>query len=112
MPQKKDRRRKLEALGPETVDDREERRQMRRLLSSQREVARQLGAQLDRAREHEVHLTDLLKVLWLRVAELRAQSMRDAAYDDELSGKVRAACEDIERYVAGVEEADGVVADP
>ena len=95
---------KMEDLGPELEGDSDERRLMRRLLSRQLDLAQRLASQLNEARNRRERLLGLLKTLWLQLAELRAGSARQWLATDEISGKIRAVCEDIERHVAALEE--------
>jgi phage baseplate assembly protein gpV len=77
---------------------------MCQLLSRQLDLAQRLASQLNDARERRERLLGLLKTLWLQLAELRAGSARQWLATDEISGKIRAVCEDIERHVAALEE--------
>jgi predicted Ser/Thr protein kinase len=89
---------KLRALGPETADDGDVRRQKRALLVPQRDLLRQLNQRLAEATDRRAQLLDLLRTLWLQVANLRAQAAADAAADTEVTGKIRILCQEISAH--------------
>jgi hypothetical protein len=95
---------RLEVLGPAAEGNSEERREMRQLLASQLDLAKRLAGQLDAARERHARMKGLLKTLWLQLADLRAQAAQEVLRDDEITGKIRAVCEDIEIHVAATDE--------
>jgi hypothetical protein len=95
---------KLRALGEASVQESESRRRMRDLLRQQVDLARSLAQQLETAKERRAHLADLLKTLWMQIANLKAHH-QDAAFDSsEISGRIRAISEDAKRYVEASEE--------
>ena len=77
---------------------------MRLLLEEQVALYRKLDDRLQRAHERRNHLTDMLRMLWLQTANLRAQSATESVDNDEITGRIRAVCEEIERHVAATEE--------
>ncbi len=80
-------------------------RKMRTLIEQQLVLARNLGDQLKTVTRRRERLVDLLKTLWLQVANLNAQAA-DAALDSgEISGKIRVVSDDIKRYLEASEEA-------
>jgi predicted Ser/Thr protein kinase len=93
---------RLAGMGDAGADN-ESRRQMRSLLVSQRDLLRSLGQQLEAASARRAHLTDLLKALWLQVANLRAQAAADAAADTEITGRIRVLCQEISAHAEAVE---------
>jgi hypothetical protein len=95
---------KLAALGEGTATEGEGRRRMRDLLSQQVELAQSLAGQLEEAEERRSHLVDLLKTLWMQIANLKAHQ-HDAAFDSsEISGRIRAISDDAKRYVEATDE--------
>jgi hypothetical protein len=93
---------KLATMG-DPADDNVSRGQIRALLSSQRDLLRRLGEQLETATARRAHLTDLLKALWLQIANLRAQAAADSAADTELTGRIRVLCQEIGAHAEAVE---------
>ena len=94
---------KLAALGAESPDDGEARREMRGLLRSQLNLAHRLEAQLKAAHEQRARLTEMLKTLWLSVADLRARQARDTVHDAEITGRIRKICEDVQAHAEASE---------
>ena len=95
---------RLVELGDATPSESDAQRRMRELVQEQLELARGLAAQLDAARERRDRLMDLLKTLWLQVANLRARATEAAFDSGEISDKIRAISEDIQRYVEAADE--------
>ncbi len=93
---------KLAAMG-EAAGDNPARAQMRTLLVSQRDLLRRLAEQLEAATARRAHLADLLKALWLQVANLRAQAAADSVADAEITGKIRVLCQEIGSHAEAVE---------
>jgi len=95
---------KLAALSEGPAADNEGRRRMRDLLRQQIELAQSLARQLEAAQERRAHLVDMLKTLWMQIANLRAHH-HDAAFDSsEISGRIRAISDDAKRYVEASDE--------
>jgi hypothetical protein len=99
---------RLEAMGTEPVANSDGRDQARELLAKQRNLLRGLEATLEAARTRRGRLLDLLKTLWLQLANLRAQTAVESERSSEISGHVRALCVEIEQLarVFGSAEAD------
>ena len=95
---------KLEALGEPSTTEGEGRRRRRDLLSQQIKLTRSLARQLEGAQERRAHLVDLLKTLWMQIANLRAHHHEAAFESSEISGKIRAISDDARRYVEASEE--------
>lgn len=96
---------KLAALGdPESVS--EAGRQMRELLSDQLNLMRQLVSTLERAKERRSRLLEMLHTLWLQVGNLRAQAARETIEDREITQKIRALCDDIDRHTEASAEVE------
>ncbi len=97
---------KLDALGEPAKSEPENKRRMRELLRQQLEFAQGLADQLEAANDRRARLLDMLKTLWLQVANLKAES-EDAAFDSgEISGKIRAISDDIKRHVEASKETE------
>jgi len=99
---------KLRALGPETSDEGDVRRQKRALLANQRDLLRQLDQRLASVNERRARLVDMLRTLWLQLANLRAEAAHDVLAVSEISGRVRALCADIDAQVKAAETVRGV----
>ena len=95
---------KLQALGDPVAGEPDEERELRALTQTQLELTRRLAGRLYAAKDRHAKLVGLLKTLWLQIADLRAQSAREAFDSGEVSGKIRALCDEIEGYVAATEE--------
>jgi hypothetical protein len=95
---------KLQALGPETEDEGGVRRQKRALLAGQRDLLRQLDHRLAAATDRRTWLMELLRTMWLQLANLRAEAARDALEATEVSARVRALCTEIEAQVLVAEQ--------
>ncbi len=95
---------KLAALAASTGAETEGRGRMRRLLEEQLDLARGLARQLAGAQEERAHLADVLKTLWLHIANLRAHH-QEASFDAaEISGRIRAVAADAKRYIEASEQ--------
>ena len=68
---------------------------MRKLLHGQHDLLRQLSAQFDGAAQRREHLRALMKTLWLQLAALRAETAADAAASSDVTGRIRANCNEI-----------------
>jgi hypothetical protein len=95
---------KLQALGDPEDGEPDEERQLRELTQTQLDLTRRLAERLHAAKQRHRSLVGLLKTLWLQIADLRAQSAREAFDSGEVSSKIRAICDEIEGYVAATEE--------
>ena len=101
---------KLDALGEPAKSEPENKRRMRDLLRQQLDLAQSLADQLEAANNRRARLLDMLKTLWLQVANLKAPA-DDAAFDSkEISGKIRAIGDDIRRYVEASKETERLLA--
>jgi hypothetical protein len=96
--------RELAGLGEATDADSDARRQMRRLLVGQLELAGTLQRRKQEAVERCSRWENMLRTLWLQMANLRAQSATEALDSAAITGKIRALCEDIARHTAASEE--------
>ncbi len=87
-------------------------RQMRELLSGQLKLMRQLTESLEQATDRRSHLLEMLNTLWLQVGNLRAEAARESLESHEVTGKIRALCEEIERHTDATGEVDQLIAPP
>jgi predicted Ser/Thr protein kinase len=94
---------KLRALGPEAADEGEARRQKRALLAGQRDLLRQLDQRLAEVTDRRARLVDLLRTMWLQVANLRAEAAHDTLAVTEISGRIKALCTEIDAHVKAAE---------
>ncbi len=83
---------------------------MRDLLRQQLDLAQSLADQLEAANERRARLLDMLKTLWLQVANLKAQTQGTVADSSEITGKIRAISDDIKRYVEASKETERLLA--
>jgi predicted Ser/Thr protein kinase len=90
---------KLLALG-EPDNDGPSRRELRQMLASQRDLLARLASQLAAAMRDRERLLDLLRTLWLQVANLRAEMARDERAGSEITGRIRSVVAEIEGYSA------------
>jgi predicted Ser/Thr protein kinase len=90
---------KLQALGTEAADEGEMRREKRALLVHQRELQHRLNQRLAAVNDRRARLLDLLRTMWLQLANLRAEAARDAVEVTEVSGRVKALCIEIDAQV-------------
>lgn len=101
---------RLEALGTPDSSKDDFDADMRALLQNQLTLHRRMVERLESARERHARMNELLKLLWLRVSDLRAQQSQEAHDATEITGKIRTLCEDIGRHVAATEETVKVIA--
>ena len=94
---------KLRALGAETPDEGDVRRQKRALLVPQRDLLLQLGRRMAEVTDRRTRLLDLLRTMWLQVATLRAEAAHDTLAVTEISGRVKTLCAEIDAHVQGAE---------
>ena len=95
---------KLHALGEPDKSESENKPRMREMLRQQLKFAQGLADQLDAANDRRARLFDMLKTLWLQVANLKAQVTMEGFDSSEISQKVRAIAEDVQRYREASEE--------
>ena len=95
---------KLDALGEPDKSEPENKRRMRELLRQQLEFVQGLADQLEEAREQRARFLNMLKTLWFQVANLTAQVTMEGFDSSEISQKVRAIAEDVQRYREASEE--------
>jgi chromosome segregation ATPase len=99
---------KVKALGAAPVET-QPRQRMRQLLEQQLELARSLARQLDAAQDRRARLVELLKTLWLQIANLGAHE-RDVAFDSTaITDRIRAITEDARRYADATAEVSGAL---
>jgi len=94
---------KLRALGAESADEGEARRQKRALLTGQRDLLRQLDQRLAEVTDRRTRLVDLLRTMWLQLANLRAEAAHDTLAVTEISGRIKALCTEIDAHVQAAE---------
>ena len=82
---------------------------MRELLRQQLEFVKGLADQLEAANDRRARLLDMLKSLWLQVANLKAQVTMQGFDSSEISQKVRAVAEDVQRYHEALKETEKMV---
>ena len=88
---------KLAALG-EAEGEPASRRELREMLTNQRDLLKRLADQLADTMHRRQRLFDLLRTLWLHVANLRADVARDTIADADLSGRIRSVVSEIGAY--------------
>ena len=74
------------------------RRELRETLTNQRDLLKRLADQLADTMHRRQRLFDLLRTLWLHVANLRADVARDTIADADLSGRIRSVVSEIGAY--------------
>jgi hypothetical protein len=90
-PQEHERvRARLAGLGVEVASEPEERRRMRALFAQQLSLLGELEARLGRASDRRQRRVELLKSLWLEIANLKAAAT--VAVEGETSARVQALC--------------------
>jgi len=94
---------KLRALGPEAPDEGEMRREKRALLLHQRELHVRLDQRLAEVSERRARLLDLMRTMWLQVANLRAEAAHDTLAVTEISGRIKLLCTEIDAHVKAAE---------
>lgn len=93
---------KLASLHGERPTESEEQRTMRRLVGEQLALVRRLEFRVGEARRQRQRVIELLRNLWLQLADPRAGDSADTQQASEVSARVRAVCVDIERCAAAV----------
>jgi predicted Ser/Thr protein kinase len=88
---------KLAALGDDAGEN-PSRRELRQMLTNQRDLLKRLADQLAVTMRRRERIVDLLRTLWLQVANLRADAARDALADADVSGRIRSIVAEIGAY--------------
>lgn len=96
--------RRLAELGESQPGESDAQRRMRALVEEQLELGRSLTDQLAASRARRDRLLDLLKTLWLHVVNLKARATETAFDSGEISDKIHAITEDVQRYVKAADE--------
>lgn len=96
---------KLAALG-EPVTDGPSRHELRQMLTSQSDLLKRLATQLAVAVRDRERVLDLLRTLWLQVANLRAEMARDERSGNDITGRIRSVVAEIEGYSAAAASLD------
>jgi len=94
---------KLRALGPEAADEGEMRREKRALLIHQRALLRRLDERVKELTERRSRLADLMRTMWLQLANLRAEAAHDTLAVTEISGRIKALSTEIDAHVKAAE---------
>lgn len=84
-------------------------REMRELLSNQLKLMRRMAFALEHSTARRSRLMEMLNTLWLQMGNLRAEAARESLESDEVTGKIRAICEEIERHAEATEEVNQLV---
>jgi hypothetical protein len=71
---------------------------LRQMLTSQRDLLKRLADQLAVTMRRRERIVDLLRTLWLQVANLRADAARDTLADADPSGRIRSIVAEIGAY--------------
>ena len=88
---------KLSALG-DAASVPASRRELRQMLTNQGDLLLRLSEQLAGATRSRERLLDLLRTLWLQVANLRTEAAGEALDGSEVSGRIRAVVAEIGAY--------------
>ena len=102
---------KLQALGPPGDGEDAEQRRMRELTASQLELLERLEQRLHAASDRRDRMLELLRTLWLHLAELRAGTAQDASEKSEVTQEIRAICGDIRAFADAQEEVTDLLAE-
>ena len=95
---------RLEALGESANAKHDYDAEMEELVRNQLLLNRRIAKRLATAKERRNRMNEMLKLLWLHVSDLRTSDTQEKHDASEITGKIRAVCEDIERHVAATEE--------
>ncbi|MFQ5703665.1 MAG: hypothetical protein ACE5HT_06555, partial [Gemmatimonadales bacterium] len=95
---------KLSSLGEASGSESEGQRRMRALIEEQMKLAVTLIRQLEAAQQRRAQLVDLIKTLWLQVANLKSHAGEVSFDSGEISQEIRAISSDARRYVEASEE--------
>ena len=82
---------------------------MRELLSNQLKLVRRMADVLEHSTARRSHLMEMLNTLWLQMGNPRAEAARESSESEQVTGKIRAICEEIERHAEATEEVDQLV---
>ena len=96
---------KLDALCEPDQSDPENKRRMRELLGQQLEFGQGLADQLEAANVRRARLLDLLKTVWLQIANLKTQVTMEGFESSEISQKVQALARAAQQYRESLAEA-------
>ena len=80
-----------------------------RLVRSQLRPARRLAERLEALTGRRVRLVELLRTVWLHVVDLRSRAADDALFESDITGRVLAVCEEVERQVAASRQVAGLL---
>ena len=83
--------------------------EIRELLSNQLKLVRRMADVLEHSTARRSHLMEMLNTLWLQMGNLRAEAARESSESEQVTGKIRAICEEIERHAEATEEVDQLV---
>ena len=100
---------KLAILTEQQSVENEDDRQMRELVQHQLDLMRRLAGRLEAAQDRKTRMLDLLKTLWLQVADLRAQSAQEEFDSSEITDKISLLNEEIEIYVESAKETETIL---
>jgi chromosome segregation ATPase len=100
---------KLATFGDDTEAGSAAECQMRELVSNQLSLMRQLADRLEQVTTRRSRLTEMLNTLWLQMGNLRAEAARESLEGEEVTGKIRALCEEIERHAEATEDVEHLV---
>lgn len=92
---------RLAALD-EAADEPASRRDLREMLTRQRDLLRRLADQLVTTMSRRERFFGLLRTLWLQTSTLRADAARDVVVDPELTGRIHLVVAEIAAYVDAV----------
>ncbi|HUQ19855.1 MAG TPA: hypothetical protein VM099_09610, partial [Gemmatimonadaceae bacterium] len=95
---------KLGTLATVADAETDEQRKLRGLLSDQLELMRRLTTRLQETQGRRERVQELLRTLWLQIANLRAADVADKFEASAVTDRVRAVCADIERYTGAMSE--------
>ena len=84
--------------------------ELRRLVEGQRELWQRLRQRVRDKEARREHLRDQLAALWMQLVELDARLTRGSPPDPELTGQVRALCQEIGRAGDALTEAEQLLA--
>lgn len=79
------------------------RRELRDMLSKQRDLVQRIGEQVRDGLTRRERLLELLKTLWLQITALRADAANEGAARDAVSGRIRDAVTEIVAYTQAMQ---------
>jgi hypothetical protein len=83
---------------------------MRALLTSQLELLRRMQTRLEDARSRRDRIHEGLRTLWLQVADLRALAAQNNTSATDVTGRLRALCEEMQRQTNAADSVAALVA--